>query len=343
MFDLDVILPACQKFKNRLEDFKRYGLVNLGGRSVRVNLIVSGENFDGLKTGWPNGVSVNVNQNNSTEYVANIYRFYLTINHQAPDFKWLIRLDDDSCTDVNGLVTNLDKFYGHENPYCLGDLHPLQNALNGLEGGVYQEYKELLGDFLPFSRLMMVEIECGVLSKAAAKIVLSNPSSRALIERRSCLNGGYGDSVVALASAMARVYPTSCPFITHEPFLHEFSLLGGIRNHIHMISRNSEGENFWHRITPENYDLLIRLVEGGDNPTESRLKGKRILIESNELIRVLEFKPGHIVRTKPEDRVFNWYGSGDEAIVLDAGSVVYRLKTEPNDVISCEGFTVTRL
>lgn len=340
---MDVILPVCNRFLDRVEDFKKYGLLNQGSRKVRVNLVVSGEKVKGLEEGWRGDFTVRVVENESSEYVANLYRFYLSVNPSDPGCRWLVRLDDDSCTDVDGLITNLDRFYGSDGNFYLGDLHPLQNALNGFEGGLYHEYKSLLGDYAPFSGLIKTEIECGVMSRGAMSKVLSNERSRRLIEKRSTLSGGYGDCVVALASALAGVYAIDCPFITHLPLLHEFSMLGGIRNHIHMISRTDQAENFTYRASPESFKLLTKVAESSPTEIEQRFFGTRILLESQDAIRIIQLNEGYTARVKLDDRKFNWYESDGEILVLEAGNVFNRIKVGEDSLLSSEGFSVSVL
>lgn len=342
MFDLDVMLPVCGKFRQRIDDFKKYGLLNQKDRSVRVNLVVSGEKVEGLNEGWRGNFSIRVVENESSEYVANLYRFYLSLNPSSPECRWLARLDDDSCTDIDGLLTNLDRFYG-DSAFYLGDLHPLQNALNGFEGGPYQEYKSFLEEFEPFGGLMRTEIECGVMSGAAISKVLSNPRSRKLIERRASIAGGYGDCVVALASAMAGVYPIDCPFISHQPLLHEFSMLGGVRNHIHMISREAQAENFYYRSSYETFLLLTKVAESSPTEAERRLFGKRILIENGQSIKIFEFSEGYTARSKPDMKRLNWYESDGVVVVMDAGSICERLVIGQEGSLSCEGSQVSAL
>lgn len=343
MFDLDVIIPVCGKFKCRLEDFKRYGLLNQRGRKVRVNLILSSERVEGLTEGWRGDFVVRVVQNDSPEYVANLYRYYLSLDPNSPECRWLIRLDDDSCTDVDGLVSNLDRFYGSDREFYLGDLHPLQEALNGFEGGPYQEYRGLLEEFEPIGGLLHTEIECGVMSAAAIKRVLSNDRSRRLIEKRTTIAGGYGDCVVALACALAGVYPTHCPFITHQPFLHDFSMLKGVRNHIHMVSRGQDAENFFYRCSPETFNLLVKVADAAPTDIEKSLSGQRLLLESGEAIRILELQDGHTARVKLDNRRFNWYESGGEVVVLESGNVFCRIAVSSDGSLKSDGLEMSVL
>lgn len=343
MFDIDIVVPMCGRFAQRIEDFKKYGLLNIGDASVRLNLVVSNEKIEGLDRGWGRVADVRVIQNESSDYVANLYRFYLSIDPSEPGCRWFIRLDDDSCTDVSGLIGNLDRFYEYDREFCLGDLHPFRNALNGSEGYVYGEYSSLLGEYEHISGLMRVEIECGVMSRAALKRVLSDERSRGLIEKRASLSGGYGDCVVALASAMAHVYPIDCPFLSHEPLLHEFSLLGGFRNHIHMISRGSDSENFSHRISPECFDLLVKVADSSPTELESRLVGKRLLFENEAEMRILEFREGYRAKMKLSGEKFNWYEQNKEIVVLENGSLFVKLKSLEGGEFICDNFSVSIL
>lgn len=328
MFDLDVIIPVCNKFAHRLEDFKKYGILNPKGRSIRINAIESGERVEGVDRGWRGDFEVRVVHNDSPEYVANLYRFYLSLDPANVECRWLIRLDDDSCTDIDGLLTNLDKFYGSDGEFYLGNLHTVQNALNGYEGMLYSDYKSLLGDYEPFGNLLKTEIECGVMSRGAIRRVLSNEASRRLIEKRSSMSGGYGDCVVALACTMAGVWPVDCPFITHRPLLQDFSLLGGVRNHIHMISRADIAENFMHRASPEMFTLLTKVADGSPNELERSMFGKRLLCEGSERIHVVVFEQGYKAEVKLDRRKFNWYADGDEVVVIEGENVFLRLKSD---------------
>ena len=343
MFDLEVIVPICGKFLRRLDDFKRYGLVNQKGRRVRVNAVLSGEEVDGIAEGWRGDFEVKVVRNESKEYVANLYGFYLTLDPARPESRWLVRLDDDSCTDIDGLVSNLDRFYGHEGPVYLGDLHPLQNALNGYEGSVYLEYKSLLGEQEPFGHLLMTEVECGVMNAPAVSKVLGNAPSRRLLEKRASLSGGYGDCVVALAAQIAGVHPINCPFITHQAFVRDFSLLGGVRNHVHMVARRPEGENFWSRTSGEVFTLLTKAVEDSPTELEKSLVGRRILVEGDTSIKIFEFKKGYQARMKLDSRVLNWYESEGEVVILDGDAIVERMGVLDDGSLRQEGSAVSFL
>lgn len=343
MFDIEVIVPVCSRFSQRIEDFKRYGLVNVGSRSVLLNLIVSNESIEGLESGWPDGFDVRVVQNESPNHVANLYKFYTSIIPDSPNARWLIRLDDDSCTDVDGLVSNLDSFYDWERNFYLGELNRFHAARCGGEHVPYQHYKGMLGRFESIVDLMQNEIECGIMSASAVSTMMSHEPSRLLLHKRASLEGGFGDCVVALASAMAGVWPVDCPFLTHLPLVHDFSIFGGVKNHIHQISRVPEGENFWGRATPECFKLLTRAIEDDPSEVEKSLAGKRFLLESDDCVRLVEFQKGYVARIKLDHKRFNWYQEGDKILLLDATEIIHRFQVSESGALSCDGFSVKEI
>ena len=299
-YDLSVVVPVCGKFKERLEDFKRYGLVNIGERRVLLNLLLSNENVEGIESGWHKNIKVNVVKSECPNYVSNIYRFYAGIDPDKIDYKWLMRVDDDSCTDIDGLSSNLDEFYDwRESFYLSASPTEFRAALDGDEGNIYPEYSHLLGNYERVARLLQNEIESGIVSASALKKILSNESSSRLIKFRARLYGGYGDCLTAIAAAMAKVYPINCPFITHLPLLESFSLVGGPLNHIHMISRQTEGENFtWDRASNEQFILLTKIVDKNPTESEKSLIGSKFLLDTKDTLKTYEFGGNHLLKAK---------------------------------------------
>lgn len=307
-YDLGIIVPVCGKFKERLEDFKKYGLVNVRERKVLLNLLVSNESVEGIETGWHKNIDVNVVKSECPNYVSNIYKFYAGLKPDQIEYKWLMRLDDDSCTDIDGLVSNLDEFYDwKENFYLAASPTEFRAALEGNEGGIYPEYLHLLENYGRISRFLKNEIESGIISASALNKILANEPSLRLIIFRSRLYGGYGDCVIAIAAAMAKVYPIDCPFISHLPLLENFSLLGGMLNHIHMISRQTEGENFtWDRASHEHFILLTKIIDKNPTDAENSLIGSKFLLDTQDALKTYEFGANHILKAKFEDRPFMW-------------------------------------
>lgn len=343
MYDMEVLVPMCGRFRQRIEDFKRYGLVNAADRKVLVSLVLSNEDIEDIGSGWPDGFEVEVLRNESPNHVSNLYRFYTEIDPSSPRARWLVRLDDDSCTDIDGLLSNLDRFYDHGQPFYLGELNDFRAARCGGEHTPFEHYRGLLGPFEPIVDLMKNEIECGIMSSAAVSKMLNNDKSRRLLHKRVHLDGGFGDCVVALASAMAGVWPISCPFVTHLPLIHEFSLFGGVRNHIHQVARVPEGENFWGRCSPESYRVLVKRIENDPSEIERSVFGKRLLVENESCVKIIELKDNYTARIKLEHKSFNWYESKGELLVLDETEVIHRIRVGEDNTYESEGFSVKEI
>jgi len=343
MFDLEVLVPVSSRFSERLEDFKKFGLINIGKRKVLLHVLVSGEYIDDVESGWPLGVDAAVVLEDSPEYVANLYRHYTKMNPDRPRARWFMRLDDDSCTDVDGLLTNLDLFYSSEQPYHLGELNNFQCARVGEEGRVYDQYKSFLGKFEPISSLMKNEVECGITSSAGLSKILKNEDSLNLIRHRATLKGGFGDCVIALAAAMAGVYPVDCPFVTHIPLIQDFSIFGGLKNHIHKISRVPKGQNFGGRSSPEGFSLIMKAAIASPNESESALIGKRFLFEEDHSMKVVELKKGYVARIKMDDRIYNWLEIDGNFVLMLGNDVLHRIPIKDDKLASLPSLTVTQI
>jgi len=339
MFDIEIAVPLCNKMKYRINDFRRYGLVNRGSRSVLLNIILSGESIQDVEEGWPEGFEVRVIENESPNHIANLYRFYTEIDPSSPRARWLARVDDDSCTDIDGLVTNLDRFFGSDRPFYLGDLNPFGTALDMGESGPYSHYKELLGPFESIARVMHNEVECGIMSSAAVTQVLGNESSMNLLRRRSELEGGFGDCTVAIASAMAGVWPVECPFVTRHPHVHDFSLLGGMKNHIHLISRTQK----WSSTSPECFILLTKVIDDNPTDTERAIEGKRFLLEEEDSLRSIHFLNGYVATMKPDRQTLNWCEFDGEITLFVNGGISDRFQVDSKGDLKSERFTITKI
>lgn len=344
MFDVEILVPMCGKFMQRVRDFKKYGLVNIGSRSVLVNLVLSNENIEGIESGWPEGVVVNVVHNDHPGHVANLYRFYTTLDPNKLKARWLVRLDDDSCTDIDRLVANLDKHYDPESPVYLGDLNFFHAALGGGEHVPLSHYKSMVSEFEPFLGIMQNEIECGIMSAPAVAKMMRNMRSRDLLKKRCQLEGGFGDCMVAIAAALAGVWPINCPFLTHLPMVHEFSIFGGFRNHIHQISRIPEGENFFGRpSSPDSFKLLTKAIDNQPTEIEKSLFDKRFLMESPNSVRIIEFQKGYVAKIKLEETRCNWFEQDGRIIMLTDNSLSHRFDVESPGVLSCRGYSIKEI
>lgn len=308
-YDIEIIVPLCVRLADRLEDFKKYGIFNTSGRKVLVTAILSNdEEIEGLNEGWHDGVDLRIRKNKCPDYVSNLYKFYADLKPEELKSRWIMRIDDDSCNDIGGLIENLDMFYDWEDKCYLGDLDCFSRVLHGNEKEVYPEYKHMLGDLEGLSLLLKNEVECGIISYEGILHMLRNKKCMNLIRQRSELRGGYGDCVIALAAALCKFHPVQCPFISHLPLINEFSIFGGRLNHIHMVSRKKNGENFhdWERCGEVQYHALTKSIEGTMGEEEKKICGKRMIMETENELRLYEFKEDRTLKIKFDERKYIW-------------------------------------
>jgi hypothetical protein len=120
-------------------------------------------------------------------------------------------------------------------------------------------------------------------------------------------------------------------------------MLGGVRNHVHMVARRPEGENFWNRAPSEVFTLLTKAVEDAPSDAEKSLAGRRVLVEGDDVIRIFEFKEGYRARIKLDHRRLNWYESDGEVVVLDGDSVFERMRIAEDGSLKGDGLSISYL
>lgn len=329
-YDIEIMVLVCSKFLDRFNDFKKHGLVNIKNRKILLNLITSNDLIEESEVGWHPNIDVKIKNYNNSNYVGNFYKFYLDYELEKINSRWLMRIDDDSCTDIDNLVSNLDMFYDSESIVYMGDLAKFCEPFGCLEGQPFFNYKKYLDEYEKIALNIKNEIECGIVSMPALKKVLTNERSRRLLQKRSELEGGYTDCVFALSAALAKVYAFDCPFITHNPSVLDFSLLGGVYNHIHALRRNEgEGENFYSGPS-FSYKLLIKSIEKELTEKEQKISGSKYLLELESHLDVFNFNPNFSVHSKWDDNLWGWYEENDCILIVTNDEIKYKLILQQN-------------
>jgi hypothetical protein len=289
-YDLEIVMLSCKKLNSRLCDFKKYGILNIKEKSIKINVILSNsEEITDIEKNWPKGVDINVIRYSNPNYAQNIHKFFLEYDLSS-NSRWIMKLDDDSTTDISGLINNLDTFYNYEEPYYLASSC---SKFMGPEYWIAYKYLDEMEEHGSLLFSLRHEIECSVISKKAINKILKNPKCINLLKKRSELERGATDVVLALASSIAKIYPIDCPFLTHLPALRDFSLLpGGFKNHIHLISRNLDGENFLAEQRSNHLFLVLtKIVDGSTSKLEKEMEEKKIEIDKV----IYKFKSNHIL------------------------------------------------
>ena len=238
MYDLEIAVPAetnVEKILNRFTDFKKWGFLNIGNTKIKLYLLSSLDNDPRcLATGWPEGIKVETIVTPYKEPVQRIIYYYTSIC--KPDTaNWYISLDEDSMTDIGGLMNNLKRLFDPEKEYHIGGEFEItesdieQQILTSLG---YDWWYEHPGNYPPH------EHEISVTSKATIKKILKNESAMQYLTIRQEFDRGHGDHALCYCARMCKIHPFQSNFLTRNPTLTSFSLFGGQYNHIHWTARD---------------------------------------------------------------------------------------------------------
>lgn len=296
IYDVEFVVPVCSKYMDRIDDFKKYGLVNIKDRRVLLTLILSAEQIEGLKEGWPEGVVPNAVENERPNFVSNVYRYFLDSPKRS---RWIVKMDDDSCTDVDGLLANLDEFYEWEEPCYLANC---PHTYKGPEASLSDLYKKHIGNNFVF---LSNEIECSIFTNVTLNKIRENERSYKFLKERSDMTGGVTDVAMAHACFLAKIPVARFPFSSNLPLVQDFSLVGSHLNHIHLIKRNKFGEN--NSDSKElNFFFLTKIVDKKMTEIENNMVGKKILIESEVEMFLVKFNSDYTATLKPRSRRVLW-------------------------------------
>jgi hypothetical protein len=234
-YDIEIALPVNHtgKYARRILDFRYCGLQNIGNRKVRVVLLGS-KAWPQILSGWPKGVDVEQVVYPFQHVVPKLCHYYL--HNIGKEARWYAVVDDDSVTDIDGMVTKLDQACNHkEVPVIFATQREL------IVNPACDHFNELgflrnLGFTLPNCYHHHESVWA---ARSGIFRVLEHPQARYYITKRADAHIGYGDVFLGFASVIAGVSYFNCDWSSHQPLINEFSLFGGRYNHIHFISTDN--------------------------------------------------------------------------------------------------------
>ena len=340
-YDLELILPVCNKnqYGRRLADFKKYGLLNIKDKKVRVDLLVGPEKFrENPKEGWPSGVDVTVVVEKQTPETAKIYNYLSTWTAEdALRSRWFAKFDDDSINDLSHLVDMLDLEYDHQREYYIVTEFRHEQ----------HKYEDNLLRKMGFERWfrqrnpLWHELEGSVASQAAMKRIVENKTAMKFMKERSKILEGYSDYCLACAARICKIYPSDAYFLSKDPQIGQFSMLGGHLAHIHTIS---------HDRAPHAFDLLQRML----NKTmhSSNGQGKRLYEQvlnrdfvfkrdSLDKIAMIHLSPNGIIEhNNSEERIWHITDTGTLEFLANDGTLRIVFDNFDDDFKMLEGYCV---
>jgi len=300
MYDIEIIVPAelnSDQINIRLKDFKKLGFVNAEDFTIKLYFLASNDNnpedLKKLCSNWPSNFDVEGVITPYKHVPQRIMHYYCAIMH--PDTaKWYARIDEDTRTDIAGLMKNMNKWFDHERDYHV--VGEISKEIDDIEYRIlteigYDWYDGIQGYDLTTAPVH--EIEMSLTSNSAVKRILANKPSMDLLNLRKEFGDGHGDMTFAFAARLVKIYPTTVQFITRHPRAIEFSLYDGQYNHFHDISRDRHPE----------YLLWLDITEEYNNPQlEEKLKNNSYYLNykdhiSNIWIKFLDKK--RIIKINP--------------------------------------------
>lgn len=245
-YEMEFVVPVINTdfiYKQRLVDFKRIGLLNITKKIKVVLLIKTGTAPDDIKEGWHENVDVVVNEYSNDFHAFKLCRYYLALKHF--DSKWYVSVDDDSVTDVGGLLGVLSQYNFKEDIYISTPY-------------TYREKPESI-ELKTLKKLRAIRYlkgnwdhdwESHFISRAALMKIVELPVNRTYIYRRSNVIDGFSDQFTAYAAKIAGVPIIPSNFSTPFDAIDRFSLFGGDLYHVHYVADdydNIEAFNQWER------------------------------------------------------------------------------------------------
>lgn len=255
MYDLEIVVPISlnkPKYAQRFEDFKKYGLLNLNNKKILLTLLVGTENVNIIS--WHKNIDIQIISHHANHPAAKIYGYYSQYNKELLDnIRWFAKFDDDSITDVNALVDYLDyEFDWWKEYYIAADVVPCGRTVS--ECALLQEVEFKYS----FHKSIYHEWEGCVISNRAMKTILNNKKSMHIMKKRSLIEKEFGDICLAIAARLCKIHPVKAYFMTKNPKLKDFTLMGGHLAHIHFMARD---------INPKLFEQLVEKV----NPLNKKL------------------------------------------------------------------------
>ena len=314
LYDAEIALPITlldEKYKNRFENFKRIGLCNIQNRKIKLVLLIGTEkNTPDLKSGWPKGIDTEVILGTNNHLACKIFEYYANLE-SANHAKWFIKLDDDSITDIDAMITDLESNYDWDQRYYI--CSDVRDELAPEEEGIIKMLK--LDWMKPDMFLPQHEYEISILSQKTMSEIIQNEKSKKFLKIRSKIAKGYGDQSLALAARLSKTYPIRSPYMTWHPIAKSFTFFGGPLYHIHNICNDK---------TPNLNNIFLcsyNQLQNYNNPLtdlEKKIANKKWLFYKNEtdVISMLILTGNHLIKGSNSENETFWFINPEEKLVF---------------------------
>lgn len=311
MYDIEFVIPVTFKYNQRLIDLKKIGLLNIGEKKVLLSLLVGPENINEITDGW-HDITLNIIPGTHKQETAKTYEYFSRIPvEDAERSRWVAKFDDDTITDVSGLVDKLDEEYDHTREYyVITEFRPEQH-----------KYEDNILHKLGFNRwfnpknVIWHELEGCVVSQASMHRILNNNTARQLMKERSQTPEGFNDYGLACAARICKIYPSDAYFMSRHPTIGDFSLFGGYLYHIHDLASDKN---------QHAYDLFQRMLNkdvGSNSPIYKEVVNREFVYNDGQGIHIIKLKDNGIIQGPGDSRIWHIKPGGSLEFLKADGSL----------------------
>ena len=306
MNDAKFVVLATEKGKKRLENFLEYCLENKSKKIECVFLLgPKKENSfaeDIIEKYQTENTKISIvrYENDQPSFKRNGY--FRDLDQDTVDnFKWLISIDEDSITNVDGLIDSLNDDFSEEfPPYACGEI---QNHFQREEFSVAEYigkncwYEGGLGPSHEW------EISC--LNNKTMQIMINSDISKKVFNYRTKFLSGWGDHCLGLALKLLKIHPVKTSYMTGDNRIYDHSLLGKRFHHTHHI---------YYNIGIENILNFLKL------PNLSTIKKAWLKLKEGNVIKdigvVFLNKDKTITTSKEEKKIFGFWNIKNDQIYI---------------------------
>jgi len=258
-YDLEVLMPISGKgiFGGRLFHFKKYGLLNSENVKIKLILLTGTEQIPDIKEGWAENIDITTVRHFNDHPASKIYNFFAKQDPNELNADWYMRIDDDSITNIEGLMAELSKFDVSKSNYFTTYLHHLWD-------GIIE--RKILAD-LKYPPNVIEEIrhehECCVVSHATMNKILSNKESKTIFESRASYPVEVCDRCFGCGAHIAGERPRDVPWLDREAKVCRLSCFGGDIHHVHEVAYDKN---------EASYSFMREKLKAYDNPPHMKHK-----------------------------------------------------------------------
>lgn len=253
-YDVIFLMAATvniKKYKQRLSFFKKYGLMNMGNISCKLILLLnSGDEYAAsFFENW--GYDVEIIKTDYKHPCPKIYSFFGEIQERyIKQVRWLIKIDDDSLTNVKDLVEAIDISFNYEEPVYLLPTELYYDMYTPF-AKLFKKHK--MHNYLSLNKWIR-EREISIMSQASLKKLSIFQKSLDFLQEAATMGGvGHSDDLLCGAFYEAGSKLFFSRFASWESEWQKF--IDKKYYHIHFIYKLPE--NFIGKITEELYAKIM--------------------------------------------------------------------------------------